>query len=204
MTWYATIVGGAIAALGSWMLRDGYACLPRIQKMLTKMAARLLPPEYRAAAMEQWEADLLDLWPSELYRTWIAADLIRGAVKLRTQLPRETRFWRIPLRLLVPVAKLELRFLAAMSSIPVLITLSGLNLINVLLAYYGPGRHHDASTAWAIVGAAAISFGLVRFLSRSMNAHFRERIDRLEVVLKEQPNASILIRGREIRKADHA
>jgi hypothetical protein len=69
----------------SWVSRDAYACFPLFQKFVLRLAAKMLPTKMSATAVEQWAADIADLPPSELYRTWFALDMLRGAFRIRQQ-----------------------------------------------------------------------------------------------------------------------
>lgn len=89
-------IGGTIFAVGgvaatTWLLRDGYACLPSLQRIILTFAAKLLPPQDRSAFVEQLQADIADLWPSEIIRTLIALDTIRAALRLRNQFEARKR-----------------------------------------------------------------------------------------------------------------
>ena len=88
MSWWGILSVVVITVGVNWAIRDGYACLPRIQVAILKIAATFLPHDRRAGVVEQWRADLLDLWPSEIMRTLMALDAIRGAIKLRGMLPK--------------------------------------------------------------------------------------------------------------------
>lgn len=74
------IVGLAGACVTSFIARDAYACLPRVQAWLIRIAASHLPDKLREQSVEQWTADIADLPPSQIVRTCMAADCIRGAI----------------------------------------------------------------------------------------------------------------------------
>jgi len=80
---YLALLPLAGILLWSLVMRDVYACLPSLQLWLIRRAVNRLPEMLREQYLEQWHADLLDLPPSEVLRTFFAVDCFRGAIMVR-------------------------------------------------------------------------------------------------------------------------
>lgn len=79
---WQTAIGmfGALAL--SFFARDLYACAPRFQRIMLRLAARWMPAASRDEIYNQWHGDLMAMPPSELLRTLYAFDCIRGGITL--------------------------------------------------------------------------------------------------------------------------
>jgi lipopolysaccharide/colanic/teichoic acid biosynthesis glycosyltransferase len=79
---FQTALGVIGAVAISFLARDLYACSPRLQRILLRLATRMLPQENREDAFKQWYGDLMAMAPSELLRTLYAVDCLRGGLSL--------------------------------------------------------------------------------------------------------------------------